>query len=98
MGKGFGDFLSASDADIVCVQETKMQQGQAEINFAGYEQFWNSAVKKGYSGTAVFSRVQPLAVSYGMGLEGHDQEGRMITLEARGLTVAVASLMIRRFP
>ena len=81
MGKGFGEFLTAADADIVCIQETKMQQWQAEIEFAGYEQHWNSALKKGYSGTAVFSRVSPLAVSYGMGAEEHDQEGRMITLE-----------------
>ena len=81
MGKGFGDFFAATDADILCVQETKMQQGQAEIDFAGYEQYWNSAVKKGYSGTAVFSRIQPMGVSYGMGMEEHDQEGRIITLE-----------------
>ncbi len=81
MGKGFGDFFSAVDADVFCIQETKMQQGQVEVGFAGYEQFWNSAMKKGYSGTAVFSRVQPLGVSYGMGMEEHDQEGRMITLE-----------------
>jgi len=81
MGKGFGDFFAAADADILCVQETKMQQGQAEIDFAGYEQYWNSAVKKGYSGTAVFSRIQPMGISYGMGMEEHDQEGRVITLE-----------------
>ena len=81
LNKGFTDFFAAADADIVCIQETKMQPGQAEVNFAGYEQFWNSAEKKGYSGTAVFSRLQPLAVSYGMGLAEHDQEGRIITLE-----------------
>lgn len=81
LNKGFVDFFNAADADIVCIQETKMQPGQAEVNFAGYEQFWNSAEKKGYSGTAVFSRTQPLAVSYGMGLPEHDQEGRIITLE-----------------
>ena len=81
LNKGFADFFAAADADIVCIQETKMQPGQAEVNFAGYEQFWNSAVKKGYSGTAVFSRIQPLAVSYGMGVAEHDQEGRIITLE-----------------
>lgn len=81
MGKGFADFFAAADADILCVQETKMQQGQAEVDFAGYEQYWNSAQKKGYSGTAVFSRVLPSSVSYGMGAEEHDQEGRMITLE-----------------
>ena len=81
LNKGFTDFFAAADADIVCIQETKMQPGQAEVNLAGYEQFWNSAVKKGYSGTAVFSRLQPIAVSYGMGLPEHDQEGRIITLE-----------------
>ena len=81
IGKGFGVFFTSVDADILCIQETKMQQGQAEINFAGYEQFWNSAETKGYSGTAVFSRVQPLAVSYGLGMEEHDREGRIITLE-----------------
>ena len=81
LNKGFADFFAAADADIVCIQETKMQPGQAEVGFAGYEQFWNSAVKKGYSGTAVFSRIQPIAVSYGMGLPEHDQEGRIITLE-----------------
>ena len=81
LNKGFADFFAAADADIVCIQETKMQPGQAEVGFAGYEQFWNSALKKGYSGTAVFSRIQPLAVSYGMGVAEHDQEGRIITLE-----------------
>ena len=81
MGKGFDEFMTAADADIVCVQETKMQQGQAEIGFAGYEQYWNSATKKGYSGTAVFSRIVPDAVFYGMGREEHDQEGRLVTLE-----------------
>ena len=81
LNKGFADFFVAADADIVCIQETKMQPGQAEVSFAGYEQFWNSAVKKGYSGTAVFSRLQPLAVSYGMGVAEHDHEGRIITLE-----------------
>ena len=81
LNKGFTDFFAAADADIVCIQETKMQPGQAEVGFAGYEQFWNSAVKKGYSGTAVFSRLQPLAVSYGMGVAEHDHEGRIITLE-----------------
>ena len=81
LNKGFADFFAAADADIVCIQETKMQPGQAEVNFTSYEQFWNSAEKKGYSGTAVFSRLQPIAVSYGMGLPEHDQEGRIITLE-----------------
>ena len=79
--KGFDDYFSAEGADIFCVQETKMQQGQAEIHFAGYEQFWNSAEKKGYSGTAIFSRQTPLAVSYGIGQPEHDSEGRVIRLE-----------------
>ena len=81
LGKGFADFFASASADIVCVQETKMQQGQVEIAFPGYEQYWNSAVKKGYSGTAVFARVQPQNVFYGMGMAEHDQEGRIITLE-----------------
>lgn len=81
LGKGFSDFFNEADADIFCVQETKMQQDQAELNLAGYEQYWNSAVKKGYSGTAVFTRIKPLSVVYGMNREEHDQEGRMITLE-----------------
>jgi len=69
------------DADIFCVQETKMQPGQAILELPGYKQYWNSAEKKGYSGTAVFSRVEPLSVSYGLGIEEHDHEGRVITLE-----------------
>jgi len=81
VGKGFLDFLSHSGADILCVQETKMQQGQAEIETPGYHQFWNSAEKKGYSGTAVFTRVEPISVSYGLGIEEHDREGRVITAE-----------------
>ena len=81
INKGFNDFFTAAAADIVCLQETKMQQGQAEVHFPGYEQFWNSAEKKGYSGTAVFSRQTPLSVAYGMGIAEHDQEGRIVTLE-----------------
>ena len=81
INKGFNDFFTAAAADIVCLQETKMQQGQAEVHFPGYEQFWHSAEKKGYSGTAVFSRQTPLSVAYGMGIAEHDQEGRIITLE-----------------
>ena len=81
INKGFNDFFTATAADIVCLQETKMQQGQAEVHFHGYEQFWNSAEKKGYSGTAVFTRQMPLSVAYGMGMAEHDQEGRIITLE-----------------
>jgi len=81
LGKGFIDFCSAADADLYCVQETKMQRGQAEIDLPGYEQFWNSAEKKGYSGTACFSRVAPVSVSYDIDAQGHDTEGRSITLE-----------------
>jgi exodeoxyribonuclease-3 len=81
LGKGFDNFFDSAGADIFCIQETKMQQHQIELSFSGYEQYWNSAVKKGYSGTAVFTRIQPLSVAYGMGMEEHDQEGRMITLE-----------------
>ncbi|MDD4387512.1 MAG: exodeoxyribonuclease III [Clostridia bacterium] len=79
--KGFEDFFNEVDADIFCVQETKMQEGQAQINFEGYSQYWNSAEKKGYSGTAIFTRIKPLSVSYGLGIEEHDNEGRVITLE-----------------
>lgn len=81
MNKGFMDFFKNVDADIFCLQETKMQREQADFEFAGYEQYWNSAVKKGYSGTAVFSKIKPLSVSYDLGIEEHDQEGRVITLE-----------------
>ena len=79
--KGFNDFFNSVDADIFCVQETKLQPGQIELNTPGYHQFWNSAEKKGYSGTAVFSKKEPIAVEYGMSIEEHDKEGRMITLE-----------------
>lgn len=81
MNKGFQDFLSASGADIFCVQETKMQKDQAEFDFPGYEEYWNSAEKKGYSGTAIFTKIKPLNVSYDMGIAEHDQEGRVITAE-----------------
>ncbi len=83
--KGFEDFFKTIDADIFCIQETKMQIEQIDINmqmlFKNYHSYWNSAVKKGYSGTAVFSKVEPLNVSYGIGIEEHDSEGRVITLE-----------------
>ena len=81
MNKGFLDFFKQADADIFCVQETKMQREQAEFDFPGYHEYWNSAVKKGYSGTAVFTKTEPLAVTYGIGIEEHDQEGRVITAE-----------------
>ncbi len=79
--KGFADAVLALDADVICLQETKMERGQAEVGLPGYHEFWNSAEKKGYSGTAVFTRREPLSVSYGMGLDKHDHEGRLITLE-----------------
>lgn len=80
-GKGFAEAFKALDADIFCIQETKMQAGQLDIEFDGYLSFWNYAQKKGYSGTAVFTRVEPKNVTYGIGTEAHDQEGRVITLE-----------------
>ena len=81
ISKGFYDFVKAVDADVICVQETKMYQGQAEVDLPGYEQFWNSAEKKGYSGTAIFTRMEPLAVTYDIGLPEHSHEGRVITAE-----------------
>ena len=82
LNKGFEGFFKEIDADIFCVQETKMQEGQAEINFADeYHSYFNSAVKKGYSGTAIFTKIKPIGISYGIGIEEHDQEGRVITLE-----------------
>ena len=79
--KGFLDIFKNFDADIFALQETKMQQGQAEVPTDGYYQFWNSADKKGYSGTAVFSKNKPICVTYGIGIDKHDHEGRVITLE-----------------
>ncbi len=79
--KGFTDFFNDVDADVFCIQESKLQEGQISLDLPGYYQFWNYAVKKGYSGTAVFTRKEPLSVSYGIGIEEHDQEGRVITLE-----------------
>ena len=81
MGKGFLDFFQQADSDIFAIQETKMQVGQAEVPTPGYHQFWNSAEKKGYSGTAVFSKTQPISVVNGIGIDEHDTEGRVITAE-----------------
>ena len=81
MGKGFADIFAAENADIFCLQETKLQAGQIELELPGYHQYWNYAEKKGYSGTAVFSKQEPLCVSYGLGIAEHDKEGRVITLE-----------------
>ena len=79
--KGFLDFFHEADADIFCVQETKLQEGQIQLDLEGYEQYWNYAEKKGYSGTSVFTKQTPLSVRYGIGIEEHDHEGRVITLE-----------------
>ena len=81
MTKGFADFFAASDADVFCLQETKLQAGQIDFAPAGYHAYWNYAQKKGYSGTAVFTREEPLSVTYGLGIPEHDTEGRVITLE-----------------
>ena len=81
MNKGFADFLAAADPDVICLQETKMQREQATFDFPGYEEYWNSAEKKGYSGTAIFTKQAPLNVTYDLGIEEHDKEGRVITLE-----------------
>lgn len=81
MGKGFLEFFHEVDADVFCLQETKLQPDQISLDLPGYEQYWNSAVKKGYSGTAVFSRIPALSVAYGIGSSAHDQEGRSITVE-----------------
>ena len=80
-GKGFSETFKMLDADFFCLQETKMQAGQLDLQFDGYQSYWNYAEKKGYSGTAIFSRYQPLSVSYGIGIDQHDHEGRVITLE-----------------
>lgn len=81
MQKGFMDFFSASESDFFCLQETKLQEGQIQLDLPGYHQFWNYAEKKGYSGTAVFARTEPQSVSYGIGVDELDTEGRVITLE-----------------
>lgn len=80
-GKGFSEAFRALDADFFCLQETKMQEGQLDLAFEGYDSYWNYADKKGYSGTAIFTRLKPLSVSYGIGIDIHDHEGRIITLE-----------------
>lgn len=79
--KGFLDFFNEADADIFCIQESKMQEGQFDLELPGYHQYWNYAVKKGYSGTGIFTKEEPMNVFYGLGIEEHDQEGRVITLE-----------------
>lgn len=79
--KGFSDAFRSLDADFFCLQETKMQEGQLDLQFEGYRSYWNYAEKKGYSGTAIYARHEPMSVSYGIGIEEHDKEGRVITLE-----------------
>ncbi len=81
LSKGFLDFFNQEQPDVFCVQETKMQEGQAEINLDGYHQFWNSAEKKGYSGTAIFTRIEPISVQNDFNIDAHSHEGRTITLE-----------------
>ena len=81
MQKGFMDFFNEADADIFCIQESKLQEGQISLDLPDYHQYWISAEKKGYSGTAIFTKKEPLSVSYGIGIEEHDKEGRVITLE-----------------
>lgn len=81
VGKGFLEYFQQADADVFCIQESKLQEGQIELELPGYHQYWNYAVKKGYSGTALFTKEEPVSVAYGMGIQEHDQEGRVITAE-----------------
>ena len=81
LNKGFDDFFKSINADIFCIQETKCQEGQVDLEYDGYESFWNSAEKKGYSGTVVISKIKPINITYGIGKEKHDKEGRIITVE-----------------
>ena len=81
INKGFKDFFNEIDADVFCIQETKCQKDQIDLEFEGYTSYWNSAEKKGYSGTAIFTKQKPISVTYGIGIEEHDKEGRVITLE-----------------
>ncbi len=87
VGKNFEEFFKEIDADIFCIQESKLQEGQIELNLEGYHQYWNYAVKKGYSGTAMFTKEEPISIEYGMGIEEHDQEGRIITAEFKDFFV-----------
>ncbi len=87
VGKGFMDYMKEADADIFCIQESKLQEGQIELELPGYHQYWNYAEKKGYSGTALFSKEEPICGAYGLGLEEHDREGRVITAEFPGYYV-----------
>ena len=95
VGKDFENQFKALDADFFCLQETKMQEGQLDLKFEGYESYWNYAEKKGYSGTAIYTKHQPLSVSYGMGVEKHDQEGNMwcshIEKKSKSFTITIWS-------
>lgn len=90
VGKGFTDIFKQLDADFFCLQETKMQAGQLDLNFEGYNSYWNYADKKGYSGTAIFTRHTPINVTYGIGIDEHDHEGRVITLEMENFYLVTA--------
>lgn len=90
VGKGFADIFKQLDADFFCLQETKMQAGQLDLNFEGYNSYWNYADKKGYSGTAIFTRHTPINVTYGIGIDEHDHEGRVITLEMENFYLITA--------
>ena len=90
VGKGFADIFKELDADFFCLQETKIQAGQLDLQFEGYQSYWNYADKKGYSGTAIFTRHTPLAVTYGIGIDVHDHEGRVITLEMEDFYLVTA--------
>ncbi len=81
VGKGFADFVAEKQPDMLCLQETKLQEGQIDLDLPGYHQYWNYAEKKGYSGTAIFTKEEPLSVTYGIGIDEHDHEGRVITAE-----------------
>ena len=96
VGKDFENQFKELDADFFCLQETKMQEGQLDLKFEGYESYWNYAEKKGYSGTAIYTKHQPLNVSYGMGVEEHDHEGRIITLNTSSSTLLPATPQTRR--
>lgn len=81
VGKGFVDYMKQADADVFCIQESKLQEGQIQLDLPGYYQYWNYAQKKGYSGTAIFTKMEPISVTYGLGIQEHDHEGRVITAE-----------------
>ena len=95
-GKGFADIFAELDADFVCLQETKLQEGQLDLEFLGYTSYWSYADKKGYSGTAIYTRQEPLSVTYGMGVDEHDHEGRIVTLEMQDFYLVCDQPLQRR--